>query len=164
MCASAAIGRFPQSLTVGPIDQSTSCRNLARWAALCRHARCLQIVWRPLTSWITPAYGFGTLTAHAPPSVWDGQTKIFKNRRAVHRALPIHTARDRPCHRADPLQRKMNDQSSGRSTGVWNLIDIGNTIAVHAKDFPHCSPSVAFDPGRYSWTKPHRTCSYSRLT
>jgi tetratricopeptide (TPR) repeat protein len=25
-----------------------------RWTALCRHARRLQIVWRPLASWIAP--------------------------------------------------------------------------------------------------------------
>src|SRR6516164_8472471 len=30
-----------------------SCRqNLARWSTLCPHTRCLQIVWRPLASWI----------------------------------------------------------------------------------------------------------------
>src|SRR6516165_510918 len=30
------------------------CQNLARWSPLCRHTRCLQIVWRPLASWIAP--------------------------------------------------------------------------------------------------------------
>src|SRR3954468_690012 len=29
-------------------------QNVARWAALCRHTRRLQIVWWPLASWIAP--------------------------------------------------------------------------------------------------------------
>src|SRR5271169_4812355 len=80
----------------------------------------------------------GSLTAHAPPWMRNGQPKILKNGLALHRAFAIHAAGDRLRDRTNPLQRKMNDSSGGRSAVVGHLVDIRNTIAVYANDFPQC--------------------------
>src|SRR6516225_4104163 len=52
------------------------CQNLARWAAPCRHARCLQIVRWPLASWI------------APPTVWRIR-RLQLSRERQRRAQPL---------------------------------------------------------------------------
>src|SRR6516225_9654519 len=58
------------------------CQNLARWSAPCRHTRSLQVVWRPLASWI------------APPTVWRIR-RLQLSRERQRRAEPL-VLDDRP--------------------------------------------------------------------
>jgi MerR family mercuric resistance operon transcriptional regulator len=49
VCAEAR--RLAAAHVAGIRAGCSCCHNFARWAALCRHTRCLQIVWWPLASW-----------------------------------------------------------------------------------------------------------------
>src|SRR4029077_17625602 len=70
-----------------PVSLSCSCcQNLARRTALCRHTRSLQIVRRPLASWIAPFTVWGIRRLPLPRKrLWRGDPLILDDRAGRHR-------------------------------------------------------------------------------